>query len=97
MTFTPTDEYRSFWVTVEDEYGMRFHVTIPHALGPRDALNLAREKVWVDTQAEVTPLSASEVHDCGFAFSVHDTRQRDWRGPFGCPPDETAARERWGR
>ena len=39
--------------------------------------------------------------DCGFAWSIHDSRMvgpvGQWKGPFGCPPSETAARERWGR
>lgn len=36
-------------------------------------------------------------HDqCGYAWTIHDNRDRRSVLPFGCPPDETTAQRRWG-
>ena len=39
--------------------------------------------------------------DCHFAWTIHDSRMvgpiGGWKPPFGCPPSEVDARERWGR
>lgn len=34
--------------------------------------------------------------DCGYAWTIHDNRDRRSILPFGCPPDEATAQLRWG-